>query len=473
MTIAVQNNRVVATGNGVTTQWPFNFSASSGSEIEVYLYEIASGELEGPISSSLYSVVGIPGNSGYVDLDGDPLAATHKIIIQRIVPLLQPNQYNNAAGFDPATLTLRLDDIVRGLQQVNDAAQRAVKVDISDTKSAEVLSEEFFTAAANAVIAADEASGSAINAAASALAAAGSASTALAAKDAAVVAKGQAETARDAALLAQGAAENAADLAEAARISTQADKVTASLAADTATQAAADALQAAGAIFAYGDFNSRYLGEHATAPTNWNEESPLDPGTDSLVPGLIYWDTVAEEFLTYTGSEWASGQGNTSDFARISLNGSDYNAATFRTNIDVYSVGQIDAMPGAVPAKTTPVDADSWQIWDSVASAWKRVTGTNLKVYIKALTDTLYQPLAAKLTALAAQTWAANSFTYYTDANTPAIGTITSAGRALIDDADAAAQRTTLGVKSGATRDVTISTSAPSGGVDGDLWFRV
>lgn len=38
--------------------------------------------------------------------------------------------------------------------------------------------------------------------------------------------------------------------------------------------------------------------------------------------------------------------------------------------------------------------------------------------------------------------------------------------------ADAAAVRTTLGIGSMATRALTISTSAPSGGADGDVWFR-
>lgn len=50
--------------------------------------------------------------------------------------------------------------------------------------------------------------------------------------------------------------------------------------------------------------------------------------------------------------------------------------------------------------------------------------------------------------------------------------TCTAAGRALIDDADAAAQRTTLGLKSGATTTITTSTSDPSGGADGDIWIK-
>lgn len=48
----------------------------------------------------------------------------------------------------------------------------------------------------------------------------------------------------------------------------------------------------------------------------------------------------------------------------------------------------------------------------------------------------------------------------------------TAAGRALLDDANAAAQRTTLELKTGATTNITTSTSDPTGGADGDIWIK-
>lgn len=58
------------------------------------------------------------------------------------------------------------------------------------------------------------------------------------------------------------------------------------------------------------------------------------------------------------------------------------------------------------------------------------------------------QPLDTDLTAIAALVSAADKFPYATGAGTWTLGTVTAAGRALIDDADAAAQRTTLSVYS-------------------------
>ena len=59
------------------------------------------------------------------------------------------------------------------------------------------------------------------------------------------------------------------------------------------------------------------------------------------------------------------------------------------------------------------------------------------------------QPLDAGLTSISALTTAADKMIYTTGSDTYAVADLTAAGRELLNDADAAAQRTTLGLQIG------------------------
>lgn len=411
MTVAVELARVVATGNGATTVWPFNFPIYDPEDLEVYLYTIATRTMTGPISNTLYSVTGIPGTGSVTyPLMGTPLSNAQKIIIRRRDQMLQPLDYSTASGFDPDSLEEQLDRMVMMIQQNADDLQRAVKVDMSNTDNPDTYMDTILDASAAAVEAAQGAATSEGNAANSAATA--SADAAQVAADKIIVAADKATVAADKGTVAADKAIVAGyrDEVEADRVEVQANKVITTEAADAAAASAATALAAKDEVLTYGDWNSRYIGEHATDPINWNSTDPLQPGTDPLIPGLVYFNTGgAGEYRTYSGSVWQSGAGDTSDFARRSLNGTDYTASTFRTNLDLYSKSQVDGLPAAAATKATPIDADSIQIVDSAAAGVrKRLTFAALKTYLNAL----YQAAAASLTSWAAITRAAGFDTF-------------------------------------------------------------
>lgn len=95
-----------------------------------------------------------------------------------------------------------------------------------------------------------------------------------------------------------------------------------------------------------------------------------------------------------------------------------------------------------------PLDAGLTSISGLTTAADKALYTTALDVYAT-------YTLTAGGRALAGVAGTAGTFPFFSASNTVTLGTITTAGRALLDDADAATQRTTLGLGGMATQEAT------------------
>jgi hypothetical protein len=96
-----------------------------------------------------------------------------------------------------------------------------------------------------------------------------------------------------------------------------------------AGSATAAAASAAAAATSYDDFDDRYLGAKASAPS-------VDNDGDALITGAIYWNSVTNAMYAWTGSEWGS-ISSTADIYRFrftasggetSITGTDDNGLT-------------------------------------------------------------------------------------------------------------------------------------------------
>lgn len=133
-------NKVIYSGNGATTVWPFAFPVLDAAHLSVIRTDGAG--VETVLASSLYAVGGIgdpAGGSVTYPLAGAALASGNKLTLLRSVPYVQGTVLSNQGGYYPEVVESSLDRIYMALQQHEEKLDRSLVGAASDADATLVL----------------------------------------------------------------------------------------------------------------------------------------------------------------------------------------------------------------------------------------------------------------------------------------------------------------------------------------------
>ena len=134
LTVASDSNKCLYVGNGVTRVWPYSFLLYNAAHLEVWVKrgEADSVRLErGYVLNELERTVTYP-----VDGTGEaPLSDKDRIILMRVVPVLQLLDLVNQGNFFSEDIEQNFDLLVMMIQQVSEALSRAVVGPVDQTDS--------------------------------------------------------------------------------------------------------------------------------------------------------------------------------------------------------------------------------------------------------------------------------------------------------------------------------------------------
>ncbi len=229
------------------------------------------------------------------------------------------------------------------------------------------------------------------------------------------VASNKAAEAAISATAAAGSASSASTSASTATTRASEASTSATNASNSETAAASSATDAAAS---YDSFDDRYLGAKASNPT-------LDNDGDALSAGALYFNTVSNLVLSYTGSIWqaiSTGVG-----LQVINNLSDVNsAATSRTNLGVAIGTDVQAFSSVLAATTASyTTAEESKLAGIETAATIDQTGAEIKaayeVEANAFTDTQFTKLSGiETSATADQTAGEIKTAYESNADTNA-----------------------------------------------------
>lgn len=151
MTVSSTSSRVVYSGNGSTTTFPFGFKVQQATDLAV-IYTDASGT-DFALSASQYGATGFGVDAGGTvtyPLSGSPIASGTALTIYRKVAATQPTSISNQGAMWPQVIEAALDRLTYIAQNVSDTVSRALVISPTDSGSLSALPNR--TQRANAVL---------------------------------------------------------------------------------------------------------------------------------------------------------------------------------------------------------------------------------------------------------------------------------------------------------------------------------
>jgi hypothetical protein len=283
----------------------------------------------------------------------------------------------SSAAASATTAAASVASILTAATNANNSATAAATSATSSAASATAAATSATSAAASATTASNSASTattqaaaantSAASAAASATAAATSATSAAASVSAVATSAASALTSQTAAATSATSSANSATAA-------------ATSASSAATSASSAATSASDAAATYDNFDDRYLGSKASAPT-------LDNDGNTLLVGAIYWNSTTNTMHVWSGSAWVQ-IANTTTYTAPTVGSQTLTSGGTFSNINSLTINST-----TIPTSKTLVDTDSSQtltnktLSGAVAAADPTVNlGIATKQYVDAVT---------------------------------------------------------------------------------------
>lgn len=186
--------------------------------------------------------------------------------------------------------------------------------------------------------------------------------------------------------------------------------------------------------------------------TNWQFED-LPGGTVAALSDTDVSGIANKDVLVYnsTSGNWVSRPLAIADVTNL------------QTSLDAKLESSDITVSALSDTTITSTADDSFLVYDSLDSKWKNEGPSTVRSTLSLVVGTNVQAFDQGLQSIAGLTTVADKMLYTTASDTYGVADLTAAGRAILDDADAAAQRTTLGLGFFATRSIALDLTVIGG----------